>query len=229
MNRRCLKALIFDMDGVVIDSESIWDRVQDEFLKRRGYVWKREQLKPLLAGSSPLEAVRRMQEIYGFDGDLEELSRERLEIYHNFLPNMVRFVDGFKTFFNEYSSSYRVAIATSADRSSFDLVDSILNLTDLFKGNIVTIDQVNFAAKPDPDLFLEAARRLRLEPGACMVIEDAPLGIQAAKAAEMMCIGLATTFPSSFLECADWVAKDYDAIAMIINVMRGGCASELCQ
>lgn len=229
MNCRCLKALIFDMDGVVIDSESIWDRVQDEFLKRRGFVWRREQLKPLLAGSSPLEAIRRMKEIYGFDGELEELSRERLEIYHSFLPTMVRFVDGFKTFFNEYSSSYRVAIATSADRSSFDLVDSILNLTDLFKGNIVTIDQVNFAAKPSPDLFLEAARRLRLEPGACMVIEDAPLGIQAAKAAEMMCLGLATTFPSSFLEEADWVVKDYDAIPMILKIIRGGCASELCQ
>ena len=75
-----IDTIIFDADGVILDSEKLWDKGQKEFLKRRGFKYDRDKLKHLMTSTSPAEGVLVMQHHYGFTGDPDVLARERIEI-----------------------------------------------------------------------------------------------------------------------------------------------------
>jgi len=206
------QAIIFDAEGVVVDSESIWDHGQRVFLERRGCRYDRDRIKPLLTGRSVAEGVAIMQEAYGFGGDVETLAEERIAIVRGLLADEVHFIPGFEAFFRRVRAQYKTCIATAMSEELFQLVDRRLGLSALFGGRIFTLSNVGGRSKPAPDLFLHAARRLGAEPGGCIVIEDAPHGIEAARRAGMRCIGLATTYGRERLEAADFVAERFEAI-----------------
>lgn len=209
-----IDTIIFDAEGVVIDTETLWDRSQEEFLQRRGFVYDREIVKPLLTGRSVVDGVRVMQKIYGFAGDVEKLAKERLEIVKNLFNNGLSFVDGFEDFFNRVRVKYKTCIATAMDDELLLLTDQRLGLSDLFSGNIFPIAEVGYAAKPQPDIFLHAARRLGSPVAQCLVIEDAPLGVEAAKQAGMQCVALTTTYRRTQLTQADFIVDGYADVDM---------------
>ncbi len=99
--------IIFDAEGVVFNSESIWDRGQTEFLRRRGIIYNREQIKPLLTGRSLIEGARVMQDVYGFAGDPESLAQERLSIVTEFFTEGVNFIEGFLHFHEKVAKKYK--------------------------------------------------------------------------------------------------------------------------
>jgi beta-phosphoglucomutase len=204
-----LEAVIFDAEGVVIDTEAAWDRAQAELLARRQKTYDRARVKHLLTGRAGSEGIRVLIDTYGLEGDARELEHERREIMRGYLGRSVSFIDGFEGFFRDASARYRTALATSMDLDLFEVVDAELRLTELFGGHVFTLDHVGFRAKPNPDLFLRAAEALGVSPAACAVIEDAPLGVEAAKRAGMTAIGLATTYEPAHLAHADYVARGY--------------------
>jgi len=206
-----IDTIIFDAEGVVVDTECIWDKGQEEFLKRRGFVYDRAQVKPLLTGRSLVEGVRAMQQFYGFGGDPAELARERFEIVKDHMAEGVKFIDGFQTFFERVRATYKTCIASAMSEELMAIVDRVLGLSALFGGDkIFTLVHVNYVSKPDPALFVHAARQLQSAPEQCLVIEDAPFGVEAAHRAHMKCIGLATTYEPDQLAAADLVARSYD-------------------
>jgi beta-phosphoglucomutase len=207
-----IDTIIFDAEGVVIDTETIWDKGQEEFLRRRGFVYDRERIKPLLTGRTLAEGVRVMQEAYGFGGDPDELARERADIVRELFATEVDFVEGFGDFFNKVRDRYKTCIATAMDQELLVLVDRNLGLSELFAGHIYTLADVGFRSKPNPDVFLYAARQLGSEPGNCVVIEDAPHGIEAARRAGMRSIGISTTYEHDKLLAADLVVDEFDQI-----------------
>ena len=216
-----ITTIIFDAEGVVFDSEPVWDRAQVEFLRRRRIIYKREQLKPLLTGRSLIEGVRVMQEMYGFPGKPEILAQERLAIVKEFLGVGVNFVEGFLDFYEQIQKKYKACIATAMDRTLFREVENSLNLRKLFLENIFFIDDVHGKGKPQPDIFLHAAERLQSLVEECLVIEDAPLGIEAARRAGMRCIALTTTYERTRLQDADVVVDRFSQMikgnALIIS------------
>jgi HAD superfamily hydrolase (TIGR01509 family) len=207
-----IKTIIFDAEGVVFDSEPVWDRAQVEFLQRRGIVYERGKLKPLLTGRSLVEGVRVMQELYSFPGEPEALAQERLAMVKKLLADGVKFIDGFEDFYRFIEKKHKVCIATSMDRALFQIVENILNLQSLFTRNIFFIDDVHGKGKPQPDIFLYAAKRLQSLVEECVVIEDAPLGIEAAKRAGMKCIALTTTYGRSRLQNADIIVDNFSQL-----------------
>jgi beta-phosphoglucomutase-like phosphatase (HAD superfamily) len=203
--------LIFDAEGVVVDTEGLWDAAQQEFLARHGRAYDRAALKPMLAGRSSLEGVRALQRALDLPGDVRDLAAERVAIARRHFED-VNFVAGFQRFFAEVSSRFDTALATAMDLELFALVDARLGLTQLFEGRVSTLADVEGRGKPAPDLFLHAAANIGASPNRCIVFEDAPNGVDAARRARMWCIAVTTTFDRAILAGADLVVDTFAEI-----------------
>lgn len=211
--------IIFDNEGVIADTEPVWDREQEEFLGRRGIMYERKRTKHLLTGLSLIEGVKILKREYNIKGDDELLAEERLSIAKGLLAADVDFVNGFNDFFNTVRNSYKTCIATAMHRELLKIIDKKLSLNELFRGRIYSIDEVDYKSKPFPDIFLYAAQKLKSKPENCLVIEDSPNGIEAALRAGMKCIGVATTYPCEKLGNATFTVKSLDDIN--IDLIRG--------
>lgn len=207
-----INTIIFDAEGVVVDSEAIWDKGQEEFLQRRGCVYEREKVKPLLTGGSVIDGVKIMQKLYGFAGNPEELAKERIAIVKNLFSNELSFVSGFEDFYQRVQGTYQTCIATAMDKALLAITEQRLGLSKLFHGYVFSIADVGYVSKPHPDIFLYAARRLNALVEHCLVIEDAPHGVEAAKRAGMKCLALTTTYGREQLARADVVVDTYAQI-----------------
>ena len=212
-----IEAILFDAEGVVIDTEEVWDHGQRVFLERRGLSYDRERIKPLLTGRSLVDGVRVMRRELGFGGDPEALAAERLEIVRELFIEEARFMEGFEAFFETVRGRYRCCIATALERSLLAAVDRKLGLSELFDGRLFSIADVEQRSKPDPALFLFAAERLGVAPARCLVIEDAPNGIEAARRAGVRCAGLASTYKPERLAAADWVVESFEEIEALLE------------
>jgi len=204
-----IDTIIFDAEGVVIDSEPIWDQSQKEFLRRRGLHYDRARTKPLLAGRSIPEGAAILKQEYGLEGDVAALARERMEIVRSLFERELEFIPGFPDFFERIRGTFKTCLATVMPRRFLDVAVARLDLEKYFGTAIYDAESLSLQSKPAPDLFLYAARKLGSEPRSCVVIEDSPNGIEAARRAGMKSIGLATTFEPELLR-ADYVVLSYD-------------------
>jgi beta-phosphoglucomutase-like phosphatase (HAD superfamily) len=209
------EAILFDCDGVVLDSETIWDRCEAEFLRRRGIAFDVARTKPLITGLGQRAGVLLLQEQYGVEGDPDALVAERLEIIAGLFAREVRFTAGFPEFFEEkVRGRYATCVATSMPGELFAVADRRLGISRFFGGRVYFPSHVGGRAKPAPDLFLYAAARLGTPPERCLVIEDSPRGIEAARRAGMRVIGLATTHEPEVLRGASSVVGSFAEIEL---------------
>lgn len=210
-----IAAVLFDCDGVVLDSETIWDRCETEFLRRRGIAFDIPRTKPLITGLGQIASVLLLQEQYGFPGDVEALVRERLEIIRGLFAEEVRFTVGFEEFFErKVRGRYKTCIATSMPEELYAVADWRLGLSRFFAERVYFPSHVGGRAKPEPDLFLYAAAQLAVPPERCLVVEDSPRGLEAARRAGMPSIGLATTHEPELLAGADQVVRSFAEIQL---------------
>jgi beta-phosphoglucomutase len=207
-----INAIIFDAEGVIIDTEKMWDRAQEEFLRRRGITYDRNDLKHLLSGKSQPEAVEIIKAKYGLTGDAQALANERRELVRRQLEEHVEFVSGFRDFFQRVRPDYRTAVATAMPEDLLAIVDARLGLSQLFAGHVYSLVAVGYRSKPNPDIFLHAAGRLGVQPENCVVIEDAPHGVEGARRAGMKSIALTTTYDRPTLSQADVVVDSFAQI-----------------
>jgi beta-phosphoglucomutase len=204
-----LELVIFDAEGVIVDTEGAWDLAQRDLLARRGHVYDRETIKPLLTGRSGAEGARILVEHFQLDDDPGAVETERRELVRQHLVEDVRFIPGFERFHAAVGTRYRTCVATAMDLDLLESVDRRLGLTERFGGHLFRLDRPELRAKPYPDLFLHAAASMGVAPARCLVIEDAPLGIEAAQRAGMRTVGLATTYRPDALRAADRVVTSY--------------------
>src|SRR5688572_12525569 len=111
----------------------------------------------------------------------------------NFFKDGIPFIEGFLEFYQTVQRQYKTCIATALNGELLAIVEKTLGLSRLFAGDVFSIADVGHVGKPQPDIFLYAVKRLQATAERCLVIEDAPLGIEAAKRAGMKCIALTTT------------------------------------
>ena len=154
-----INTIIFDADGVIFDNEDLWDKGQTEFLGRRGLVYNRALTKHLLTGRSLSEGAKVMQGQYGFPGDPEILGEERKEIMKRFYQE-AKLIPGFMEFFDTIKTKYKTAVATSSNIELFKILDSKFGITNLFRGHVYFLKDVNNVSKPKPDIFLYAPKIL---------------------------------------------------------------------
>lgn len=178
-----IKAVIFDLDGTLVDSMDLWRDIDIEFLGERGIEYE-EALQEKIEGMSFTETAVYCKELYGLTESVEELkaiwnrmAKDKYRYEVQLKPGAKEFLDLLK------KKGIKMGIATSNSTELIEAVNAAHHF-DHYMSCIVTACSVN-KGKPAPDVYLEAARRLHVSPDECLVFEDIVKGIQAGKAAGM--------------------------------------------
>jgi HAD superfamily hydrolase (TIGR01509 family) len=207
-----IEAVVFDMDGVLIESEEVWDAIRAVYVRERGGRYDAEIQRAMMGMSSP-EWSSYLHETAGVPDSPEEINaevvRRLLEAYRSHLPLMPGAVDAVK----RLAERYPLAVASSSNRP---IIDAVLELAGLAQYFQVTVSSEEVPrGKPAPDVYLEAARRLGVAPERCAAVEDSHGGIRAAKAAGMFTIAFPNpTYPpdEESLAQADVVIRSLDEL-----------------
>jgi HAD superfamily hydrolase (TIGR01509 family) len=182
-----IEAVIFDLDGLLLDSEQVWDAVREELARERGGRWHPQAQRDMMGMSSP-EWSSYMHEVIGLPEPPEEINAEvvrRLaDSYREHLPA----IPGAREAVERLAQRWPLALASSSNRELIDLALEAGAIAGLFAATVSSEEVPR--GKPAPDVYLEAARRLGVEPAACVAIEDSHNGIRSAKAAGMACIAV---------------------------------------
>jgi len=204
MNVQELAAVIFDMDGVLTDSEPLINAAAIAMFRERGLVVQPEDFHPFI-GTGELRYLGGVAEKYGFPLDLQEAKRRTYEIYLALVPEQLKaFPGAVELVLRCRQAGLRTAVASSADLIKIEANLQKIGLPPKGWDAVISAEDA-VHKKPAPDLFLAAARRMNLAPERCVVIEDAVSGIQAARAAGMRCVAVASSYPPERLAGADVV------------------------
>jgi HAD superfamily hydrolase (TIGR01509 family) len=205
-----LSAVIFDLDGTIIDSEEVWARAFVNVLKKLGIEAKDSH--PHVSGVEIKKNWESLIIKYSVKTDKtpEELSSLTRAEYTKFIPQ-ISLRDGVVEFIeNLKNDNVIVALATSTDWEITDKIFQELELADLFD-YVTTGDEV-FNNKPDPEIYIKSADKMNLDPNDCLVIEDSPSGIIAGKEAGMKVIAIDPSGGRDDLKKADKIVESYSEI-----------------
>jgi HAD superfamily hydrolase (TIGR01509 family) len=207
-----VSAVIFDMDGVLVDSEAVWDDVRKRFVEENGGTWHDGAQRDMM-GMSSVEWSHYVRDRLGVEMDPEEISREVADrvaaTYREHLPLLPGAVEAVRSLAEEWP----LGLASSSNRHVIDLVLEQAGIADSFKAT-VSSEEVG-AGKPAPDVYLETAKRLGKEAHTCAAIEDSTNGIRSAHAAGMPVVAVPNRdFPpeSDALGSADVTLKSLTEI-----------------
>jgi beta-phosphoglucomutase len=203
---RTMKAVLFDMDGVLLDSEEYICRAGLMMFKEKGY-----EVKPgdflEFTGMGENRYLGGVAEKNGIPFELEKDKARTYEIYAEIvagrlepLPGVVEFIERCR------SRGLKMALASSADPAKVEVNLEQIGIPSSTFGTLVTGLDIEHR-KPAPDIFLKAAENLGVDPAECLVVEDAVSGVKAGKAAGAKVLALTTSFSAEELSGADWIAS----------------------
>jgi HAD superfamily hydrolase (TIGR01509 family) len=181
------RAVVFDLDGVLIQSEEVWDAVRERYVVDHGGRYDDEVQRAMMGMSAP-EWSRYLHEEAGVREEPEDINRgvvERmLEAYRRELPLLPGALEAVR----RTAEVFPLALASSSNREIFEEVLELAGLAEYFRAT-VSSEEVE-RGKPAPDVYLEAARRLGARPEACTAVEDSRAGIRSAKSAGMRVVAI---------------------------------------
>lgn len=201
-----MKALIFDMNGVIVDDEPIHEQAAKAVLAQYGVTLSHEDYLRHCFGRTDGDGFHDIQKKYGLVIPLAELLGKQAMMYRRLAQNLPP-VEGVCNFIKKAHANFRLAIASGAIREEIDFTLSSFHLTRYFPV-IVSAEDVRHG-KPDPEPYLLAAERLRILPSQCTVIEDSAAGILAAKKAGMICIGFRPVRSTQDVHKADKIITSF--------------------
>jgi HAD superfamily hydrolase (TIGR01509 family) len=204
--------VVFDLDGVLVDSEAAWGEIRRRFTEEAGGRWHDGALREMM-GMSSVEWSRYMHDELGVPLPPEEISSQVADrvadLYREHLPLLPGAVEAVRSLAGEWP----LAVASSSNRPLIDLVLELTGLADAFQAT-VSSEEVE-RGKPAPDVYLEAARRLGVEPGRCAAVEDSSNGIRSAHAAGMTVIAVPNRdFPPD-ADAIQLAAVELDSVAQL--------------
>ena len=201
-----IKGVLFDMDGVLVDSEPFICKAAVMMFDELGLTVSPEDFIPFI-GMGENRYIGGVAEKYGLSVDIENVKARTYEIFGNIVRNKLSPLPGAREFISKcLDKNLKTALATSADK-----VKMVINLKEIglpretFNSIITGLDVEN--KKPFPDIYIKAAESIGLKPQECLVVEDAVSGIKAGKAAGCKCLAVSSTFDASALFEADWICK----------------------
>jgi HAD superfamily hydrolase (TIGR01509 family) len=202
-NKR-LKAILFDMDGVLLDSEEYICRAGIMMFKEKGYAVSPGDFLEF-TGMGENRYLGGVAEKHGIPFDLEKDKARCYEIYGTLVAGRLEPLDGVLEFIDKCRlQGLKMAVASSADPTKIGINLAEIGIPASTFGSIISGLDIEHK-KPAPDIFLKAAQNLGVEPTECLVIEDAISGVAAGKAAGARVLALTTTFTARELSQADWV------------------------
>lgn len=193
-----MKAFLFDLDGTIVDSEPLHFESEQRLLDEQGISFTLEQ-KNQYVGLSTEKIIQKLIDDFGLRGEVEELVARKTDYYLKLVREKLPVYPQMKPLITSlYAAGVPLAIASG---SSLAIIHSVLEATQLQEYfSVVTSAEEVAKGKPAPDVFLEAAHRLAVNPKDCIVVEDSIYGVQAAQAAGMKCIAIPYLAESAQME-----------------------------
>jgi len=207
-----IEAFVFDLDGVLVDSEQLWDEVREQLARERGGRWH-ERAQADMMGMSSREWSRYMHDVVGLPESPEEINAEvvrrllaRYDVELPLLPGAVEAVE-------RLAARWPLGVASSSNREVIDAVLEHAGIASAFRATVSSEEVAR--GKPAPDVYLEIARRLAVEPSSCAAVEDSRNGIRSAHDAGMRVLAIPNPHyppPPEALELADDVLRSLDEL-----------------
>ncbi len=197
-----VKAAIFDMDGLLADTEPLYFQAESELARRYGKEFTMEVMEKMM-GHKAIRSIQIMIETLQIKGTAEEVLALRDTLYRDLLLRGVKAMDGvFEVLDWLESHRYRKAVGTSSNTEFKDIVFNHLGLHHRFEV-VITAEKVS-VGKPSPEIYQLVLHRLGLYPWECIVLEDSAAGLKAAKGAGCFCI----IVPNQFTQHQDFSGAD---------------------
>jgi HAD superfamily hydrolase (TIGR01509 family) len=200
-----IEAVVFDLDGVLLDSEQVWDEAREQLARDRGGRWHDRAQRDMM-GMSSKEWSAYMHDVIGLSERPEEINREvvsRLAAgYRRHLPA----IPGAREAVERLAARWPLGLASSSNRELIDLALELLGVRHLFTATVSSEEVAR--GKPAPDVYLEAARRVDVDPTKTAAVEDSHNGILAAKAAGMRVLAI----PNSHFPPDEAALREADAV-----------------
>ncbi len=201
---------IFDMDGLLVETSHLWRQAEEALLGRIGQSWSRE-LALKFRGLNAPDIGRVIQETFRPNLSPAECSRlVQRELVRAYAHGRVTAQPGAVALVRRLNGRVKLAVASGSPLAGIERAMSQLHLRQCFEA-LVSSESVE-RGKPHPDVFLEAARQLGVDPTRCVVFEDAPVGVEAAKAAGMTCLCIPTCPREMFTTQPDGVYESLDDV-----------------
>jgi HAD superfamily hydrolase (TIGR01509 family) len=182
-----IDGVVFDLDGLLLDSEQVWDAAREDLARERGGRWHPQAQRDMMGMSSP-EWSRYMHDVIGLPEPPDQINAEvvrRLERrYRNHLP----VIPGAQAAVDRLAARWPLGLASSSNRELIELALDLMGIADRFQATVSSEEVAR--GKPAPDVYLEAARRLAIDPTRTAAIEDSHNGIRAANAAGMRVVAV---------------------------------------
>ncbi len=182
-----VEAVVFDLDGVIVDSEGLWDEVRERYVRERGGRYDAEAQRTMM-GMSSTEWSQYIHDELGVDVSPKEINQDVVELmaarYRGHLP----LIPGAGQAVERMAASFPLGLASSSNRPLIDIVLELAELAEFFRATVSSEEVPR--GKPAPDVYLEAAHRLGVAPEKCDAVEDSHSGIRSAKAAGMHIVAI---------------------------------------
>jgi HAD superfamily hydrolase (TIGR01509 family) len=216
-----IAAVVFDLDGVLLDSESTWDTARRRLVERRGGHWRPDATRAM-QGMSSVEWSRYMREELGVPMGPEDIARRVAATVARAYREHLPLLRGAKEAVERLAARWPLGLASSSNRSVIDLVLGRAGLESFFTATVSSEEVAR--GKPAPDVYLQAARRLGVPGRRCAAVEDSTNGIIAARSAGMLTVAIPNqAFPpdQSALGSADIVLHSLlDLTPETLNLQR---------
>jgi HAD superfamily hydrolase (TIGR01509 family) len=213
-----IDAVVFDLDGVIVDSERVWDDVRERYTREAGGTYAASATRDMM-GMSSVEWSRYMHDALGVPGTPEEINAEvvrRMLVRYGEAPPLI---PGAAEAVQECALRWPLAVASSSNPELIEVVLERAGIRELFRA-VVSSQEVP-RGKPAPDVYLEAAQRLGIDAARCAAVEDSHNGIRSAKAAGMRVVAVPNAhFPpdAESLALADVVVQ---SVVEVPETVRG--------
>jgi HAD superfamily hydrolase (TIGR01509 family) len=209
-----VEAVVFDLDGVLVDSETVWDEARREVVARHGGTWLPDATREMMGMSSP-EWSTYLHDRLGVALAPNEISDAVVELVERRYDEDLPLLPGAQETVRTLASHWPLGLASSSNRP---IIERFLDASGLRTCFTVTVSSEEVTrGKPAPDVYLEAARRLTAAPEHCVAVEDSTNGIRAAAAARMRIVAIPNThFPPApdALELATFVISGLDELTV---------------
>ncbi|MBI4094838.1 MAG: HAD family phosphatase [Candidatus Liptonbacteria bacterium] len=202
-----IRAVIFDMNGVIVDDEHVHEHAFREVLEKHGAKLGHEEYLVFFGGRTDADGFRSFMEKHRLSLSLQSLLKEKADLYLDLFYKENRPFPGVIEAIKSLKKRFRLALASSATRREIDLVLKSYELEQYFE-LVLSAEDVK-KGKPDPEPYRKTAEFLKIPPSDCAVIEDSRNGVLSAKAAGTRCIGITTSHDASDLREADVIIGNF--------------------